>query len=298
MGVISALKDADEFAVSSAGEAAELRGYTDKPVNILSAPDKTAEASYSDDVFPAVCTVSDVEFVKNHGARKVNVKVNTGMNRYGADEVGLEELLKAIEGAGMSVKDVFSHVYDISAAEEQFERFMSAARYLEGYFEQKHILSSNFLRLPEYMHLDMVRPGLVLYGYGDPRVSSAVKATCGVTQVRKVTADDNVGYGKVLSGRAREIAVLGVGYGDGYRRTTAGESRFVSIRGNLCPIVGQICMDACMADVSGIGAEVGEEACIIGADYGVEALAAAEGTIAYEILTGLSKRVERQYIKE
>ncbi len=295
---IQAFDDADEFAVSSIGEAYEMRDITDKPVNILSLPDKTVPCSYRSGIFPAVCSEDDIEFISSRGARAVNIKLNTGMNRYGAEPEELEALLFAAGKKRVAVKSVFSHIYSVSAAEEQFEKFMKCVSPFSDYIPQKHILASNFTILPQYMHLDMVRPGIVLYGYGHSCVTSAVTAVCGITQIREVRANENIGYGIWRSGKRRKVAVLGAGYADGLRRTVDNIPRYAEICGFLCPLVGQVCMDAAMADVSGLNAKVGDEARIIGSMYGCEALAASYGTICYEVITGFSKRVKREYIYE
>lgn len=295
---LDAFDAADEFAVSSIGEACEARELTDKPINILSLPDKTVSCSYSLGIYPSVSSADDMEFVAKRGATAVNIKVNTGMNRYGAPPASLDSMLMEAKKRRLKVKSVFSHVYTLCAAEEQFEKFMKCVDSLSDYIPQKHILSSNFAVLPQYMHLDMVRPGIVLYGYGNSHVKSAITASCGITQIRDVSASENIGYGKWLSGKCRRVAVLGVGYADGFRRTACNIPRYVEIGGSLCPIAGQVCMDATMADVSGLNVSVGDEARIIGSLYGCEALATSYGTICYEVLTGFSRRVRREYIGE
>ncbi len=292
---IEAFSDADAFAVSSIGEALEVREYTDKPIDILSSPDRTAPHVYPEGVFPSVSSADDVAFVAAFGATQINVKVNSGMNRYGADKNDLPELFRSAERAGLKIRSAFSHIYDISAAEEQFARFMRDIAPYASVVPQKHILSSNFAVLPAYMHLDMVRPGIVLYGYGHGLTESAITATCGVTCVREVSANENIGYGIAPSGKARKIAVLGAGYADGCRRIQNGAPRYVEIGGMLCPVVGQICMDAMMTDVSGLDVRVGDTATVLGTNYGCESVAASADTICYEILTGIGKRVPRLY---
>ncbi len=297
--VLRALTAADEFAVASVGEACEIYEQTDKPVNVLSSPDKTVACGYRERIFPAVSTVDDLRFVSAAGgAVAVNIKVNSGMNRYGASPTDLETMLKEAERLHLRVKSVFSHVYDLSAAERQFAIFDACTKPFSDYIPQRHILSSHFVRLPSYMHLDMVRPGIVLYGYGHECVKSVVTAACGIVQIRETTATDNIGYGHCRSGRRRTVAVLGVGYADGYRRRRDNEPRYVVINHRLCPVVGQVCMDATMVDVSGLDVAVGDQAQILGPLYGPDALAASYGSINYEVLTGLGKRVKRIYRME
>ncbi len=294
--VVKSLSDADEFAVADISEAYELKELTDKPVNILSAPDKTAKRSYPAGVYPTVATAHDVDYVAGFGAKAVNVKVNSGMNRYGVNPSEFESLLFYLKRSELKIKSVFSHIYDLSAAQNQFDTFMICVKPFKDYIPQMHMLSSNFTVLPEYMSLDMVRAGIVLYGYGHECVHSAVTLTCGVTQVREVNEYDNIGYGISLSGKKRKIAVLGAGYADGIRRITNNSPRYVIIGENLCPVVGQICMDATMADISGLDVKAGDTAVLMGEGYGAESVAASYGTICYEVLTSVGKRVKREYV--
>ncbi|MDE6398114.1 MAG: alanine racemase, partial [Clostridiales bacterium] len=295
LNAIEAFSAADEFAVSSIREALDICERTDKPVNILSLPDKTVECRYDAGIYPSVATREDIEFAAARGARSVNIKLNSGMNRYGAEPTRLGELLRATERARLSVKSVFSHIYDTAEAVRQFSVFMESVHPYRDSIPQKHILSGNFVRLPSYMHLDMVRPGLVLYGYGHECVQPAIRAVCGITQVRRVCKGENIGYGQWKSEIDRTVAVLGAGYGDGVRRIAGNTPRYVEIGGRLCPIVGQICMDAMMADVSGLAVKAGDAAIVLGRLYGCEAVAVACDTIPYEICTAVSARVQRFY---
>lgn len=292
---LDAFSEADEFAVSCISEAEAVCERTDKPVNILSVPDKRGVCSYRAGMFPAVATAEDVAFAATHGCKAVNIKINSGMNRYGARPVDLESMLREADARHVAVKSVFSHIYDLSAAPRQFAAFMQCVYPLRDYIPQKHILSGNFVRLPAYMHLDMVRPGLVLYGYGHECVHPAARASCSVLQVHAVAAGENIGYGQCKSELARMVATLGAGYGDGVRRIVGNMPRYVQIGDALCPVVGQVCMDAMTVDVGGVSVRAGDEATILGDGYGCEAMATACDTVAYEILTGLSARVERRY---
>lgn len=297
LGAIDAFSDADELAVSSIGEALAVRQYADKPINILSVPDKTVQCTYCAGVYPTVASTDDLQFVADcKGANAVNVKINSGMNRYGAAADELESILLTAERLHLKIKSVFSHIYDIGAAQAQFERFMQSIAPYADSIPQKHIAAGNFVHLPSYMHLDMVRPGIVLYGYGHEAVRPAITAKCGVTQVRQVVESENIGYGQWINDVPRKIAVLGAGYADGCRRIGDNMPRYVEINGSMCAVVGQVCMDAMMADVSGLDVAAGDEAIVLGTQYGAEAMAVSCNTISYEILTGWSKRVQRIYI--
>ncbi len=293
--VMRALSQADEFAVATLSEAHALSRFTDKPINILSAPDFHAVGLYTPQIVPCIDSEVGAAFVKRQGATRVNVKVDTGMSRYGADPKALEPLLRAADSYRLTVKSAFSHLYSLSSASAQFLHFCEAVRPFERYIPQKHILSSNFVRLPTYMHMDMVRAGYALYGYGQTCVQPALRAETTVTAVKAVRKGTHIGYGEYTAEKDSIVAVLGAGYADGIRRITD-KPRYVEINGVLCPILGQVCMDATMVDVTGLNVQVGDSVTVIGDAYGIESVAASCGTIGYEILTGFTGRAVREYV--
>lgn len=296
IGALEGLKQADEFAVSCLKEAETVCSKTNKPVNILSLPDRTVTRRYGATMAPSVASEDDIAYVARNGARHVNIKLNSGMNRFGADGSTLPDLLRACDAAHVRVKSVFSHIYDRSAAVRQFERFSAWLRPVNDYIPQKHILSGNFVALPTYMHLDMVRPGLVLYGYGHESVHPVARAVTTVLQVRNVCAGEYIGYGQWRTECDRTVAVLGAGYADGVRRIEDNMPRYVMFGESLCPVVGQVCMDALMADVTGLPVRAGDEAVICDEGYSCASIATACRTIPYEICTGWSSRVARIYL--
>lgn len=294
-------KDADEFAVATKAEADNLVqcGIT-KPITILGCVDKTVFSPYVANVTPTVAHADDVQFLAAHNYRgAVAVKLNTGMNRIGVRPDDFKALYADIVAADMQVKSVFTHFYNSNDEEATLKQFDAIRLVQRAYFSlvpQFHCCASNFLTLPEYMHMDMVRVGISLYGYGHPCVRPAMKVTTTVLQVLSVKAGEAVGYGTYTVPCDCTVAALRVGYGDGYRRKTDGEPRYISINGYLCPILGQICMDICMADVSGIPVHAGDTAVLLDADTSCEALAASYGTIPYEVLTSFTSRAERIYV--
>jgi alanine racemase len=249
------------------------------------------------------------------GRFRVHLKFDTGMHRLGfpPEEAGrLGDWLR--DHPQLSVATVMTH---LAASEdpahdafthEQVARFTRAYATLTGrlgYRPLRHVLnSSGILRFPQY-HFDMVRLGIGLYGItpgpaGMPPLRPVLQLQARISQIHAVAAGETVGYGragKIL--RDSRIATLGIGYADGLPRA-AGERGFaVAIHGKPAPIVGAVCMDMCMVDVTDIPtAREGDQAIIFGDDPRVEDLARAAGTIPYEILTGLSERVHRIYLQE
>jgi alanine racemase len=242
----------------------------------------------------------------------VHLKIDTGMHRlgFGADETDrLTELL--VVNQYLRVVSVLSH---LAASEDpkhddfthhQATLLLAAAAKLKralGYDFRLHLLNSvGICRFPEYQ-FDMVRIGIGLYGIGDYK-GVALKHTgrfvTAVSQVRRVPAGESVSYGcNGSSDHDREIAVLPVGYADGLRRELGNGRGSLSIKGKRVTIVGSICMDMCMVDVTGLNVSVGDEAEVFGSDISIEEIASLCNTIPYEVLTSIPSRVKRVYVNE
>ena len=242
----------------------------------------------------------------------VHIKLDSGMHRMGFLPVETEQLCKDINRhRNIKICSIFSH---LAGSEEEIhdsftgsqidtfrqisERIINAV----GYPVIRHILNSSGIeRFPE-AQFDMVRLGIGLYGVSsvDPtrlQTVSTLKST--ILQIKPVEAGETVGYGR--SGKLEkpsQIAVVPIGYGDGLnRRLGNGKGRFL-VRENLVPVVGNICMDMTMLDVTDTGAQEGDEVIIFGNYPSVMTLAADLDTIPYEVLTGISERVKRVYIHE
>jgi alanine racemase len=148
----------------------------------------------------------------------------------------------------------------------------------------------------------MVRLGIGLYGVssgGNEQIRSISRLKTTVSQIRRINAGETVGYGrKGLAVHDSEIAVLPIGYADGYDRRLSNGIGKVFVKGQIAPIIGNICMDMCMIDVTGLHVEVGDEVELMGKHILVSGIANTIGTIPYEILTGISQRVKRIYLQE
>jgi Alr-MurF fusion protein len=211
----------------------------------------------------------------------------------------------------MRIVSVFSH---LSASDDpaldDFSRkqavtFLEAVekiRNATGYSFIRHILnSSGIVRLPQYQ-FDMVRPGIGIYGVGHFDTISlrpAGRFKTRISQVKWVKAGEPVGYGCAdVSDHERLIAILPAGYADGLGRLLGHRNGSLFIRNKKVPIIGNICMDMCMADVTGTGAATGDEAEIFGENIPIEEVAGKCGTIPYEILTSIPMRVKRIFYRE
>ncbi|MDQ2792905.1 MAG: alanine racemase, partial [Bacteroidota bacterium] len=249
---------------------------------------------------------------------KIHLKLDTGMRRLGFDEADLPALLGRLRAhaAHLPVTSLMTH---LATADEPahddftqsqlaaFRRMAAAIEAVLGHPVLKHALNSaGILRFPE-AQLDMVRLGIGLYGVdasnaADPgalRPVSQLRTT--ISQLKTLPAGHTVGYGRrgQATGGERRIATLAIGYADGYDRRFGNGNGTVLIHGQPAPLVGSVCMDMCMVDVTNIPqARAGDVALVFGEGLPLPALAARIGTIAYELLTNVSERVKRVFVSE
>ena len=242
----------------------------------------------------------------------VHIKIDTGMSRLGFFPEEIPDLINVLNHLpGVFVKTAFSHLagsedpaHDVFT-KLQIDKFHSAAKELKtgiGYSFIRHILNSAGIeRFPE-ARFEMVRMGIGLYGISavnDPDIKNVLSLKTYITQIKDIPAFETIGYGRigVLDYDAR-IAVVPVGYADGLdRRLSNGKGKLL-INGRFAPIVGNICMDMCMIDITNIKAEEGDPVTVFGEEYPVSEIAEDCGTIPYEILTGIGRRVKRVYFSE
>ena len=144
------------------------------------------------------------------------------------------------------------------------------------------------------------RLGIGVYGWMHkvPGVENVLSFKTQVAQVKNVHAGDHVGYGDTVVDQDMTIAIIPVGYADGYSRLLSNGKGKVWLKGERCPVVGKVCMDMCMIDITGIPAEEGDEVIVFGPGYQLEEFASNAGKITYEVLTGISTRVKRVYFQE
>ncbi len=249
---------------------------------------------------------------------RVHLKVDTGMGRLGIlpGPAGREEALAILNLRGVRVEGIYTHFATADDADKTFalrqlEVFLDFVEELGRYgatFAMRHAANSAaLLDLPQ-SHLDMVRPGLALYGYlPSPHVSRKVPLRpplswkTRVSHVKRLPAGSSVGYGATFrTTRPTMVATLPVGYADGYPRLLSNNAE-VLVGGRRCPVIGRVCMDQMMVEVpDALKVSVGEEVVLLGSQgaqtVDADELAGRAGTIAHEILTGLSPRVPRVYL--
>ena len=297
------------LAVSTPGEAAGLRGLVE-PDRLLAlgglAPSQAGEAvaagcavtCHSEDLARAL----QAQAADRAGGRlPVHLKVDTGMGRLGCSMSEAPGLARCIAGSSaLRLAGVYTHLAaadtDEDFTRDQFRLFQEVLDRLEVDPGLRHAANSAAaLRHPE-MALDAVRCGIALYGCDWPGLRPALALRAMITQVKRVPRGASVGYGRTWTapGEAR-VATIAIGYEDGVLRSRSGRGEVV-IAGRRVPLVGRVSMDQITADVTGIPeARPGEVATLIGEGISAEEVAGWSGTISYEVLTAIGRRVERRY---
>lgn len=310
----------DYLAVAVADEGIELRqAGIDLPIVVMNPEEHSFENMiefwlepniYSEEIFDSFRKVLQQHAVVRY---PIHLKIDTGMHRLGFDPAEMMEKLaaKLVAQEEMVVRSVFSHLAGADEAVhdeftisqiQQFQQLSSLIIEKLPYKVFRHILNSAGIeRFPEFQ-FEMVRLGIGLYGVsscGNLQVKSISRLKTSVSQIRKIDAGETIGYGrKGIATQDSEIAVLPIGYADGYDRRLSNGVGKVFVNGSVVPVIGNICMDMCMIDVTGLDVSVGDEVELMGEHILVSDIANTIGTIPYEILTGISQRVKRIYLQE
>jgi Alr-MurF fusion protein len=244
---------------------------------------------------------------------KIHLKIDTGMHRLGFELSMLDALIAVLkDNRNVHVASIFSHLAGADEAEHdgfsrsQVQRFLVAAEKISsalGYRPLFHVLNSpGILRLPEYQ-FDMVRLGIGLYGVNptnketDFRPVATLKTM--ISQIKHVPAGETIGYGRRgVAATDLTTATIAIGYADGFNRAFSRGRGKVLVNGALAPVIGNVCMDMTMIDITGIPAAEGDEVVIFGKGLPIQDVASWIGTIPYEILTSTSERVKRVFTAE
>ena len=318
----------NQLAVSMLDEAIQLRkmgigvpililGYTDPARADEIVLNEVTQTVFTPDLAQAL-SIAAVRLGRN---AKIHVKIDTGMTRLGfmPGYSAVKSIAEIGTMPGLIIEGIFTHF--ASADEDvkdytmmQFERFMSVCSELSRvgiHIPIKHVCNSGGIIQYTQMHLDMVRPGIILYGlYPSNEVSRssinlkpAMTLKANIVHVKDVDKDTCISYGRTFrTSRKSRIATVPIGYADGYTRLMSNKGRML-VNGEFVPVVGRICMDQCMIDVTDLEKEVhvGDEVVIFGnqggASISVDEIAAKVGTINYELICIIGKRIPRVYIK-
>lgn len=312
----------DYLAVAYADEGVELRkAGISLPIMVMNADEAGFDALMDYNLEPEIYSFNIYHSFHNYLLQQgiaqfpVHIKLNTGMSRLGfdPDEVAaLSALLK--QNSSMAVKSVFSHLTSSEAAEHDgftqhqadlFEQGCASVEAALGYAFIKHISNTAAIFRHPKLQYDMVRLGIGLYGVDSANgkelhleTVATLKST--IAQIRTVKANDTIGYnrkGKVLVDS--KIATVRIGYADGFSRQLSNGVGSVYVQGQLAPVIGNVCMDMIMVNISHIpNVQEGDEVEIFGKHLPVQQVAAWCNTISYEIMTSVSERVKRVYVEE
>ncbi len=311
----------DYLAVAYADEGIALRkaGIT-VPIMVMNADGMAFENLIDNQLEPEIYSFRilkdfiDALNLKNKENYPIHLKLDTGMHRLGFVPDELDVLWRLLgDTKSIYIKSVFSHlVGSEDAAFDDFTRsqiiqFTQMADKIEkfvGYKSLRHITNtSGISRWPE-AQFDMVRLGIGLYGvdhaFGEKTpLQTVATLKTSISQIKELQPGETVGYGrKGKLPKGGTIATVKIGYADGYNRRLGNGIGKMLIDGKIVPTIGNICMDMCMLDISGVSAAEGDEVIVFNDVLKVEELAKQIGTIPYEILTGISQRVKRVYYYE
>ena len=323
----------DWFAVSNLDEALQLRrGGIELPILILGyTPFEHAKTLALNNISQAVFNFEYgsqlAKYATESGVQvNVHIKIDTGMSRIGfayQDNVLNTESLDEIEELnnlqGLYFEGIFTHFARADEPENgevftrlQFDLFLDAISRLGNrgiHFDLRHCCNSAAVELYPEMHLDMVRPGIILYGLSPSEYAKdtlklipAMQLKTVISMVKKIDAGTPISYGGTfIAEKDMIVATVPIGYADGYSRRLSGKTPMI-VNGKKAPIVGRICMDQTILDVTNIpDVKSGMTVTVFGSEKGtqlpVDELAAAIDTINYELVCAIGRRVPRVYIK-
>ena len=314
---------AEYLAVAYADEGVELRktGIT-LPIMVMNPEEQSFDSMIDFRLEPEIYNFRILQLFSEVAKRKltpgdafpVHLKLDTGMKRLGFDQDDINELVVRMRNhKHLKIASVFSHLAASDEAhhdgftKQQVELFTKMANEIVRHFQYpvlRHILNSaGVIRFPEWQ-FDMVRLGIGLHGIAATiheqkqlQFVSTLKTT--ISQIKTVKAGETIGYsrrGKLT--RDSVIATVAIGYADGLNRKLGNGVGKMMVNGKYCPIVGSVCMDMTMLDITDVEAREGDEVIVFGSDYTIIDMARDLGTIPYEVLTSVSQRVKRIYFHE
>ena len=296
-------------ALRDAGIKAPILVLHPQPANFEELIERCLEPSiYSPKILRAFLNASKK---LNQKSYPVHIKFNTGLNRLGFWENDVDYIIDQIKDRNeIKIASIFSHLAASEDSNEKlftkqqittFEKIAKEVDKKLGYIPFKHLLNtSGIINYPE-AQFDMVRSGIGLYGFGnDKTIDAELKPIATlktvISQIHKIEPNESVGYNRAFtSDNYRVTATLPIGHADGIGRQYGNNKAFVSVNGTLAPIIGNVCMDMIMIDVTNIDCSEGDEVIVFGENPTAEEFAAYVNTISYELITGISQRVKRFY---
>ena len=311
----------DYFAVAYTKEGVALRnaGITTpilvlhpQPANFKTIVARCLEPSlYNAKVLNEFIKVAEAESQQQY---PVHIKFNTGLNRLGFWENDVDYVVSKLQATtSIIVKSIFSHLaasedkHEANFTKQQISNFRSISEDFEakiGYSPWLHICNtSGVINYPE-AHLDMVRCGIGLYGFGnsakvDKFLKPIARLKSVISQIHRIEKDETVGYNRAYKSKGFEkTATIPIGHADGINRVYGHGKGFVFINDKKAPIIGNVCMDMIMVNITNIECKEGDEVIIFDAKHSASDLAESANTISYEIITSVSQRVSRKVVSD
>jgi len=308
----------DYLGVAYPDEGVDLRkNNITLPIMVMNPSEESFDSLLQFDLEPEIYSFkilrTFLQYLRGRSHR-IHLKLDTGMHRLGFEEHDLAELTNTLkENKNLIVASIFSHL--AGADEQEHDAFSSqqATRFTQwadrlsaaiGYKPLYHILNSpGILRLADWQQ-DMVRLGIGLYGIDPTRegfnqLKPIATLKTIISQIKRIPKGESIGYGrKGVAKQDTVIATLAIGYADGFSRAFSNGKGQVLIQGKLAPVIGNVCMDMTMVDITGIDAHEGDEVTVFGSGLPIQEIAGRIQTISYEILTNTSERVKRVFVSE
>ena len=311
----------DYLAVAFADEGVELRkAGIALPIMVMSPEENTFDVMVQYDLEPELYSFNILgafhAYIEKAGIENypVHIKLDTGMHRLGFEEPDMEQLKKLLQGSShLKIQSVFSHLVASDNEKhddftlQQVTAFTSCCNQLQqvlNYSFIRHISNTSAIMRHPQLQFDMVRLGIGLYGVDSyapmqQQLQNVTTLKTTIAQIRKVKAGESVGYNRAAVMQEDSlIATVRIGYADGYPRVLGNGNGKMLVSGKLVPVVGNVCMDMIMLNITGIDAKEGDEVIVFGAALPVTHVGKWANTIAYEILAGISQRVKRVYYGE
>lgn len=308
----------DYMGVAYADEGQALRKHgIQVPIMVMNPTPETFDIVLQSSLEPSIYSLSLLKSICQYlqgQPLRIHLKVDTGMHRLGFEENDWREVIQWLQAnPNIQVQSIYSHLagsdesqhdgfsaQQVARFEKMYEQFVQSI----GYKPLKHILNSaGISRLGQYQ-MDMVRLGIGLYGI-DPglvlgrNLQLAVTLRTTISQIKNIAAGETIGYGR--HGKAEHpmrLATIAIGYADGYSRAFSKGVGKILVNGHRAPVVGNVCMDMTMLDVTNCQAQEGDSVEVFGPNLPVDEVARWVNTIPYELLTNTSDRVKRVFFAE
>lgn len=306
----------DYLGVAYVSEGVELRkNGVLTPILVMNAEESTFGDCVKYSLEPAIFSLKQFEslikelILQECANFPIHIKVETGMNRLGFVASEIKTLIESIKvQPEVSVKSIYSHLVESDVLHSEFTQkqinlFEAISTEITDNFPyqiDRHILNSEGIKNYTESQFEMVRLGIGIYGgNGTKQLRPAISWLSTVSQLKEIQPHSSIGYNRsFISEKKRTIAIIPVGYADGFKRLLGNGNGGVFIQNNYCPTLGNVCMDMIMVDVTGLKIEEGEPVEIIGKNQTILDFAQKSKTIPYEIMTSFSQRLHRMYVDQ